>query len=77
MSTASNGANPAPATVTVLPGGPLPGESTMPGLTVKLAVLAAVPPGVVTAIGPLEAARGIRRHPYRATQQSVYLRQQK
>ncbi len=39
-------------------GGPVPGVSTMPGLTVKLVVLVAVPPGVVTAIGPVEPVAG-------------------
>src|SRR5207248_208280 len=54
--------NPMPVIVTTVPTGPLPGEKlvivggTM--VTVKLAALAALPSGVVTAIGPLVAPPG-------------------
>ena len=50
-----------PLIVTLVPGGPLLGAKLVivGGLsTVKLLVLLAVPPGVVTLIGPLEAPAG-------------------
>ena len=58
MSTASSVSNPAPDTVTVVVGGPLTGDSAMPGVTVNVFVLDAVPPGPVTATGPVEAPTG-------------------
>src|SRR5215469_17026980 len=49
----SNGPNPAPDTMTVDPGRPVAGVRMMPGVTVNVAVLAAVPPGAVTDTGPV------------------------
>jgi hypothetical protein len=56
MSTASNGPNPAPDTVTELVGGPLVTDSTMLGKTAKARLLVAFPPGVVAVIGPDDGA---------------------
>src|SRR5437773_292193 len=50
-----------PLMVTLVPTGPLPGVGRVTGgglITVKLAALLAVPPGVVTLIGPLVAPAG-------------------
>jgi hypothetical protein len=48
-----------PVTITVVPRGPLVGEKLVIfGLTLKLVVLVPVPPGVVTAIGPVVAPLG-------------------
>src|SRR5437660_685683 len=51
-----------PVTTTVVPTGPLAGEKLeivgAGTVTVKLATLLAVPPGVVAAIGPVAAAEG-------------------
>jgi hypothetical protein len=50
-----------PVMVTLVPTGPLVGEKlVMVGepITVKLLALVAVPPGVVTAMGPVVAAAG-------------------
>ena len=50
-----------PVIVTAVPGGPLVGlkpEIVGGGNTVKLPLLVACPPGVVTEIGPLVAADG-------------------
>ena len=58
MSTASSAPNPAPDTVTVVVGGPLTADSAMPGVTVDAFGLDAVPPGPVTATGPVEAPAG-------------------
>jgi hypothetical protein len=58
MSTASSAANPAPATITIVPGGPLSADSTMPGRTVNASRLAAVPPWPVMLTGPVEAPAG-------------------
>src|SRR5580698_8083410 len=58
MSTASSAANPAPATVTVMPGGPPGADSAMPGLTVNAPRLAAVPVRLVTVTGPVQAPAG-------------------
>jgi hypothetical protein len=58
MSTASSVPNPAPDTVTVVVGGPLTADSAMPGVTVNVFVVDAVPPGPVTATGPVEAPAG-------------------
>ena len=57
-SSASEAPKPAPETVTVEVGGPLAGESDTPGLTVNGLELVAVPPGVVTDTGPVDAAAG-------------------
>src|ERR1700728_2923870 len=58
MSTASSAATPAPATVTVVPGGPPGADSTMPGLTVNASGLSAVPARLVTVTGPVQAPAG-------------------
>src|SRR5215472_5432856 len=58
MSTASNALNPAPDTLTVPAGCAVAADKTMPGLTVKLAVLDGVPPGAITEILPVEADAG-------------------
>lgn len=58
MSTASPAANPAPATVTIVPGGPLSADGTMPGQTVNASRLAAVPLWPVRVTGPVEAPAG-------------------
>jgi hypothetical protein len=56
--------NPEPLIATEVPTGPFVGENelifgaTVPVVTVKLVELAAVPPGVVTLIGPLVAPLG-------------------
>jgi hypothetical protein len=42
----------------VVVGGPTLFDSDRPGLTVKLVELVPVPPGVVTEMGPVEAAAG-------------------
>ena len=54
-------AKPAPVMVTIVPTGPAAGARRVipgAGTTVKLATLAAVPPGVVTVTGPLVAPAG-------------------
>ena len=58
MFTPSAAPNPAPETRTLLVGGPVLGDRARPGVTVNVAVLVPVPPGVVTEIGPVEAATG-------------------
>ena len=58
MSTTSKALNPAPDTVTVPAGCPPAADMTMPGVTVNLAVLAAVPPGAVTETRPVDADVG-------------------
>src|SRR5215472_12275107 len=55
MSTPSELPKPVPETVTAEVGGPVIGESSTAGTTVKLVELVAVPPGVVTVMGPVEA----------------------
>ena len=53
--------NPAPLIVTLLPSNPLVGENELMlggTITVKLVELVAVPPGVVTLIGPVVAPLG-------------------
>jgi hypothetical protein len=57
-STPSNAPNPAPKTLTLPVGGPVPRDRDRPGVTVNLAELLPVPPGAVTVIGPVEAAAG-------------------
>jgi hypothetical protein len=58
MPTPSAAPNPAPETRTLLVGGPVPGDRARPGVTVNVPGLVPVPPGVVTEIGPVEAAAG-------------------
>ena len=58
MFTPSAAPNPAPEIRTLLVGGPVPGDRARPGVTVNMPVLVPVPPGVVTKIGPVEAAAG-------------------
>jgi hypothetical protein len=58
MVTLSAAPNPAPETRTLLMGGPVLGDRARPGVTVNVPVLVPVPPGVVTEIGPVEAATG-------------------
>src|SRR3954470_17483073 len=57
-STRSDAPKPAPVRVMVEPGAPVAGERARPGVMTKLAVLVAVPPGVVTLIRPVEPAAG-------------------
>ncbi len=53
MSSASVAPNFVPLTASVLFGGPTVFESAMPSVTLKFVLLVAVPPGVVTEIGPV------------------------